>query len=457
MRRILLIVAVLVAAGAFLTGTSGFLAQRRSQYLVRAIFDDAVFAVPGEDVRIAGATVGSIQSLSVTAHKQAAVTLAISNHGFAPFYANASCAIRPQSLIGEQYVDCSPGTANAAPLARISHGPGKGSYFLPVTRTSSPVESDIVQDISTQPVRQSLALIIDEFGTGLAARGSDLNAVIHRANPALGQTDRVLAILAAQNHVLARLSSDSDAVLSPLARERGQLAGFITQANTTSVASAERAADISRTFRLFPSFLRQLRPLMADLGSLADQGTPLMNSLGQSAGALDRQFVNLVPFAGAARTALLELGRSASQSQPALVSTLPLARRLRRLGASSAPSAALLDRLTSSLQRSGGVEQLMSLLFNGAVAINGFDSLGHYVRVEPLVSSCTNYATSPPPGCSANFGSSSPSTAADVATAPVSAARQNSVVVRAVRAASSRKQPARSLQGLLTYLIGDST
>ena len=128
-------------------------------------------------------------------------------------------------------------------------------------------------------------MIIDELGTGLTARGSDLNAVIHRANPALGDTDRVLQILARQNHQLAQLATDSDTVLQPLARERHQLAGFITQANTTSVASAQRAADISQTFKLFPSFLRRLRPLMADLGSLADQGTPLMQSLGQSATA----------------------------------------------------------------------------------------------------------------------------------------------------------------------------
>ena len=41
-------------------------------YDVRAIFDDAAFAVPGEDVRIAGAPVGSIQSLDVHARMPAA-------------------------------------------------------------------------------------------------------------------------------------------------------------------------------------------------------------------------------------------------------------------------------------------------------------------------------------------------------------------------------------------------
>ena len=120
-------------------------------------------------------------------------------------------------------------------------------------------------------------MIIDEFGTGLAARGSDLNAVIHRANPALGDTDQVLKILARQNHTLAQLATDSDAVLAPLARERTP-ARRVRHPGQHHRGRQRRSAPPTspRTFQLFPSFLRQLRPLMADLGTLADQGTPLM-------------------------------------------------------------------------------------------------------------------------------------------------------------------------------------
>jgi ABC-type transporter Mla subunit MlaD len=434
---------------------SGRSSSSGDPYMVRAIFDDAAFAVQGEDVRIAGANVGAIQSLGVTASKQAAVTVEISDSRFAPFHANATCAIRPQSLIGEQYVDCNPGSSSAPPLTLIKSGPGAGSYLLPVTQTSSPIDADIVQDISTEPVRESLSVIIDELGTGLAARGSDLNTVIHRANPSLGDTDRVLKILASQNHVLAQLATNSDAVLAPLARERRQISGFITQANTTSVASAARAADISQTFKLFPSFLGQLRPLMADLGTLADQGTPLMNELGQSASALGQEYANLTPFAAKARTALINLGATAQASQASLVATLPLAQRLDRLGGTGEPVAANLDRLTASLDDTGAIEQLMKLLFNGTAAGNGFDSIGHYVRDEPLVSSCTNYATSPAPGCSANFAKAGQAAAVNVSARPGRAARiSDQVVAAAVRAVPHSSQT--PLKGLLAYLLGDT-
>jgi ABC-type transporter Mla subunit MlaD len=434
MRRVALITVVIVAA-AIVAAVASASGGAPSPYRVRAIFDDASFAVPGEQVRVAGAPVGSIAALGVTTSKKAAVTLAINDPRFTPFHGDATCAIRPQSLIGEMYVDCDPGTAAAPALARIASGPGAGDYYLPVARTRSPVDFDIVQDIYREPVAQRLAIILNELGTGLAARGSDLNAVIHRANPALGDTDQVLKILAGQNRALAKLASDSAAVLGPLAQQRRALADFIVQANTTATASAARAADISRSIHLLPGFLRQLRPLMVDLGTFADQGAPLASDLGSSAAALGRQFAELTPFAKAARTSLIALGASAAQSQRPLVASVPLARRLNRLGQQAAPAGTLLDRLTSSLDRTGAIGQLMALLFYGATASNGFDSLGHYVRDELLVSDCTGYATGPVPGCSARFPRGS--AAADG-------------VARAA-AASVTTTPLRSL---LSYLIG---
>jgi ABC-type transporter Mla subunit MlaD len=457
MRRIGLIVAILVvvAAGAAIASASNGAAG--GSYRVRAIFDDASFAVAGEQVRVAGAPVGSIADLGVTSSKKAAVTLQIGDSRFTPFHANATCAIRPQSLIGEMYVDCDPGTAAAPALNRIASGPGAGTYYLPVTQTRSPVDFDIAQDIYREPVAQRLAIILDELGTGLAARGSDLNAVIHRADPALGNTDQVLKILAGQNRQLAQLATDSAAVLGPLAQQRRALADFIVQANTTSVASAARAADTSRSIQLLPGFLRQLRPLMADLGSLADQGTPLASELGRSASALGREFKQLTPFATAARTALVNLGASAAQSQGPLVATVPLAQRLGRLGDQAAPASTLLDRLTASLAKTGGIGQLMAVLFYGTTAANGFDSVGHYVRDELLVSDCTGYATNPVPGCSARFTHGNAAAASVLTSRPptsTAASASRSIVGAALAGAAVARSTAVPLQPLLDYQIG---
>jgi virulence factor Mce-like protein len=470
MRRLTSIVLVLAAVIAAVVVVTGQARSAGGTYTVRAIFDDASFAATGEDVRIAGANVGSITSLGVTSGKKAAVTITVDDSRFAPFYANAHCAIRPQSLIGEEYVDCTPGTSHAKALSKIDHGPGSGDFYLPVQRTSSPIDTDIVQDISTEPVRESLAVIINEFGTGLAARGPELNRVIHRANPALANTDKVVKILARQDHTLANLASSSAHVLGPLTRERRQIQGFVIGANQTAVASAREAANIDATFKKFPSFLRQLRPLMKDLGTLADQGTPVLNQLGQAAGPLGSQFEQLTPFAKSARTALIDLGSASAQAQPALVASQPLADQLLKVGTQAKPASKSLATLLTSFDRSGGIEQLMNVLYEGTSAANGYNALGHYVRVEPLTSNCTRFSISRLATCKANFTnghqgpssskqsasatSAAQSTAALDKAATSAAVASSSIVAQALKSVDAHPPESSTVPGLLGYLMG---
>src|SRR5256885_8943165 len=230
MRRLIAITLVLVAVPLVLVFGIAANDGGGSGYKVRAVFD-FVRAVPGEDVKVAGAKVGKIESLHVTPDNKAAVVLDINKAGFTPFHTNAHCAIRPQSLIGETFAECSPGSSAAPVLPTIRSGDGKGQHLLTVQHTSSPVDIDEINDIMREPTRERLAILINEFGTALAGRGKDLNAAIHRANPALRDTDKVLAILAGQNRTLADLATNSDQGLAPLAPKRQPVAGLHLQAH----------------------------------------------------------------------------------------------------------------------------------------------------------------------------------------------------------------------------------
>ncbi len=386
---------------------TGTVAGSGGGYQVQALFDNAGLAVPGEQVRIAGANVGTVGALTVTKQNLASVTLNISNSDFEPWYSNATCTIRPQSLIGERYVDCEPGTSTSAPLQKISAGPNAGQYLLPVDRTSSPIDTDIVQNISQQSVQQSLSLILNELGTGLAARGSDLNQVILRANPALAQTQKVLDLLSSQDKTLAQLATNAATVLGPLAKSRRQLADFIRNAATVSAATASQKQQLAESIALLPGFLTKLKPLMADLDQLTRSGTPDLKALGSSAGSLNAAFKQLVPFASEAKTALQNLGTAAQKSQGYLEASLPLVQELRQVAADANPPAQLLDKLSASLQKSGAIQQLMGLFFYAAGVSNGYNSDGHYARISPILGSCSLNTTSSFPGCSANFGGGS--------------------------------------------------
>jgi phospholipid/cholesterol/gamma-HCH transport system substrate-binding protein len=370
---------------------------------VRAVFD-FVRAVPGEDVKVAGAKVGKIESLHVTPDNKAAVVLDINKAGFTPFHTNAHCTIRPQSLIGETFAECSPGSSAAPVLPTIRKGDGKGQHLLTVQHTSSPVDIDEINDIMREPTRERLAILINEFGTALAGRGKDLNAAIHRANPALRDTDKVLAILASQNRTLADLAKNSDQVLAPLAAKRRQVADFIVQANKTAQATAERRAAISAGIQRFPAFLRQLKPTLSDLGKLSDEMTPVITDLGRAAPGLNRFIIELGPFSKASIPAIKSLGQAADVGTPALVASKPIATDLATLARNADPVSKNLDALQKSLTATGGINRLMDYIFFQMQAINGFDSIGHYLRAGLILNACSTYATKVvAPDCRATF------------------------------------------------------
>ena len=420
---LLAVVPLLVLGAMDATGEDG----TDDPYLVRAIFDNAANLVEGEDVKVAGVPVGVVSDLAVTEDEKAAVVLRVDNAGFAPWKTDAKCTIRPQSLIGEKFVDCEPGSAAAEPLRSIRRGPGEGQRLLGVERTSTPVDLDLINNILRLPYRQRLSILLSELGVGLAGRGEELNEVIHRANPALRETDRVLAILARQNRVLADLAENSDTALGPLARERERVTGFITAANATGEATAERRADIGRGLELLPAFLRELRPLMADLQGTADQGTPVLRDLGAAAPQMDRLIRSLGTLSEAGRRSLPSLGDALERGRPALIRARPLIKDLGRLGRQAEPVSEDLDDLTASLDASNGVERINDFLYYLALNINGFDDIGHYLRAGLVTNSCSIYATGATLGCNANFydpfAAGPASLAARNAPAPASAAK----------------------------------
>src|SRR4051794_31429019 len=400
MRRLatgaLLTFAIVVGA-AFSVGAVG--GGSSANYQVRAIFDDVASAVPGEDVKIAGAKVGKIGSMEVTRGNKAAVTLNITDSSFAPFHRNAHCTIRPQSLIGEKYVECQPGTPSSPELRQIPDGqPGEGQYFLPLANTSAPVDIDLINNIMRLPYRERFSIILSELGAGFAGRGQDLNAVIRRANPALRQTDRVLNQLADENVTLANLAQRSDQALGPLARERRHLSGFITNANEVGEATALQRANIERGIQKLPEFLRQLKPYLTDLGQLADDMTPTLSDLNQASPALARMTLALGPFANGATKSLVSLGKATDVGGPVLQKANPVVNDLKAFASNAVPVSRNLDSLTASLDKTGGLEQFMNYIFFQMTAINGFHQISHYLRASLLVNLCSTYASAPPPG-----------------------------------------------------------
>jgi ABC-type transporter Mla subunit MlaD len=443
MAALLVIVLLATAAG----GSNG-------GYTVRAVFDDAGNIIPGEDIKIDGVKVGTVGSVTPTPQAKAAVVLHIDNPGFQDFRADASCTIRPQALIGEKYVDCLPtqprvaGTPLPPPLRTIVKGQeGEGERLLPVQNTHSPVDVDLLGDISRLPERQRFTIILNELGAGLAGRGSDLREVIRRANPALQELDKVLSILASENQVLAKLAVDSDQALAPLAAVRGRVADFIAQSNTIAQATAAHRGALARNLALFPPFLEQLGPSSERVGRFAEATTPVFTALAAAAPGINQTFTHLAAFSNSSTAFYENLGRTAKQSGPALVGTQPLLARIRALGGAAKPFAANTAELFTSLRDSGGLERLLDFVFLGAGASNGYDSLGHFLRAEGVGTVCVTYFIKPSAQCNGKLantkGTAPPATSAS--TAAVADPSTTSLVMARTLAVLKGATPAQAL------------
>jgi phospholipid/cholesterol/gamma-HCH transport system substrate-binding protein len=388
-------------------------------YSVRAIFDNAGNVIAGEDVKIDGVKVGSVSSVTPTPEGKAAVVIGISNPGFQDFRTDASCTVRPQALIGEKFVDCLPTQPRVEPtpppprLKRIPSGrEGAGEWLLPVAKTHSPVDPDLLGDIARLPERQRLTIILNELGAGFAGRGQDLSVIIRRANPALQEFEAVLSILASENRVLTHLAVESDRSLAPLAADRGRLADFIKQNNTLAQATARHRGALAQNLADFPPFLRQLGPAMERLGRFADQTTPTFRDLGVAAPGLNRIFQSLGPFSKSSEAFFESLGKSTRVAGPALEQVQPLLTRTKSLGAAGKPFAGNLSETLTSFRSTGGLERLLDFIYLGGGVENGYDSLGHFLRAEVVASpSCVSYLVTAA-SCTGKFVRSSTASAA---------------------------------------------
>ncbi len=440
MKRVASVFLLLALAAAAVVTTG---AGEGGSYKVRAIFDNAGFVIPGEDVKVAGVKVGKVDSMDVTRDFKAVVVLDIQDPAYQDFRSDASCQVRPQSLIGEKFVECEPTQARAADaepppaLRKIDRGEGEGQYLLPVENTQQSVDLDLINNIMRLPYRQRLSLILNEFGAGLAGRGNELNETIRRADPALKEVDEVLKLLASQNKVLANLARDSDTVLAPLARERSHISGAIEHSSNVAAATAERRDDLAADIERLPRFLRELRPTMRQLGELSDQATPVFRSLGNSAPDINRMIRELGPFSEAGIPAVESLGDAAVIGTPAMRDLLPITKDLRRFAKTARPVGATAAAVLESFQRGRGIQRLLDYTFYQVAAINGFDKFGHYLRARLILNTCSRYYTAPVDGCSSKFASAN----AQATSASAASAADTDPILRRTTAALQGKDP----------------
>jgi virulence factor Mce-like protein len=418
-RRVLGAVAiVLVAAAAALAiGAKGDDDSGSKTY--ELLFDNAFGLTEGGDFKVAGVRAGSTNKFKVVesgGRPLALVEAEVTEPGLADLRKDASCEIRPQSLIGEYFVDCQPGTSDE----RIPDG-GR----VQVSHTSSTIPIDLVNDILRLPYRQRLRLIVGELGAGLAGRPGDLSAVLRRAHPALRETSQTLQILGRQTDTIERFIGDAHTVVAALENRKRDVSRFVHEAGRTAEITASRRDDLQESFHRLPAFLAELEPYMGRLSDLTEAQTPVLRNLQSASDELDTFLTRLRPFAAEGLPAFKALGDMSVVGRRAVRKTTEEVRELRRLAkdapgfakplrqflqtlddrkravepdsraADTGPPAG--DKTHTSSSRDGftGMEAIWNFFYWQALSTNPLDDIGHVLRLSVLVNECTPYSVKP--------------------------------------------------------------
>jgi virulence factor Mce-like protein len=347
-----------------------------SRYRVAAIFDTANGMVSGQQVKIAGAVVGTVDSVELRAGAdgfKARIVMSV-DHRFAPFRADAGCTILPEGLISENFVSCTPGRA-PAPLPA---GTG-GLPTVPLAQTTVPFSLQDVLNVLSLPTDQRLSILISELGIGTAGRGQDINALLRRANPALQQSQRVLAIVDAQRAQLATAVAQTDQVLGSLAQRSTAVREFVDRAATVAQTTAAHSRAVSQAVARFPAMLAAVRPGLRALDRAATNATPLLGELRAAAPGLTQLTTTLPAFSRAGIPALRTLGAAAAAGRPAVRDAVGVVSRVRAVTGPLGALGSQLNQLLLSLRGDGGIEGLLRLTYTFATNTALYDNVSHII------------------------------------------------------------------------------
>jgi virulence factor Mce-like protein len=306
----------------------GTLPLRPESYRFKAAFPEASLLVKEADVRMAGVNIGKVKQKELGPGGRSTVVTMELDHRFAPIGKDAHAILRQKSLLGETYVEITPGEPGSPRLA--------DDGTLANAQIDSSVELDEVFRVFDPQTRKAFQQWLHEAGivtSGTWAR--DFNDSLGNAAPFFTGGARLLRPLAEQEVALRRVFRDTGRVFHAVSREDGQLQGLITNGNATFGALASRDDALAETFQIFPTFLRETRstvkrleafakntdPLVRDLAQPARDLAPTLRDLGALSPDLEHLFNHIRPLVRASKTGVPAATRFLRGAEPVLEAT----------------------------------------------------------------------------------------------------------------------------------------
>ncbi|MBV8431289.1 MAG: MCE family protein, partial [Solirubrobacterales bacterium] len=286
-----LLIAVVVVGFMLLSGGSS--------YEVKAIFLNASQIVTGDQVEVAGNSVGSVSNIALTPNGRAQLTLTINDSQFTPLHEGTQAIIRQPGLssVAARYVDLNLGAANGPAI------PSGGT--IAETQTQSEVDLDELFNSLDAPTRKGLQDVFQGSAASYAGQGKQAQLAWEYLNPAIASSSLLFEELNRDTSKFTRFIVNSSNLVTSLAQRQSDLSGLVSHLSTTFSALAAQQTALGQSIQRLPPFMRlanttfvNLRNSLVDLNNLVNATKSVANPMpGYPRGKLYALLQQLEPLA----------------------------------------------------------------------------------------------------------------------------------------------------------------
>jgi len=257
-------VAVVVVAVILLSGGTN--------YQVRLVFGDASQIVSGDQVQVAGNSVGSVSNIALTPNGQAQLTINISDPDYVPLHQGTEATVRLTSLSGiaNRYIDLRLGSASAPKI------PSGG--VIGTQDTTSAVDIDELFNTLNPPTLKGLQNLIQGAGSQFAGKGAAAQAAWQYLNPAVAASSSLFSELNRHDGGdFTNFVVQSSKLLGTIAQRQSDLSALVKNLGTTTEALASQKTALGQSIQRLPQFMALADTTFVNLRNALDDLTPLVN------------------------------------------------------------------------------------------------------------------------------------------------------------------------------------
>jgi phospholipid/cholesterol/gamma-HCH transport system substrate-binding protein len=262
-------------------------------YEIKIPFKEATQLAQQSDVRISGVSVGKVQNIEESPDgKQALATIDVEDK-YAPIPEGTRAILRTKTLLGETYVELTPGNSGRPKL--------HDGATLARANVAESVQLDEIFRTFDKRTRAAFQEWMQEGASAIAGQGGSFSYALAELGPVFTEFDRLLRLLDTQRLAVKQLFSNGTTALRALRGREGQLAGLIRNSNAVFSTTAARNRDIEALFRAFPTFEDEQRLTFDRLKAFAVNADPLFRQLVPAAEQLSPTLIALARLAPQAK------------------------------------------------------------------------------------------------------------------------------------------------------------